>query len=301
MNSRKAIAKLRLRLKGFVKPSSKSQVEGFLEPGNYIIKDFLENQPPDDDTDYALVLAPALGAGDTWICTRWKNQRYADIVEAPKLVVDHRRFETDDFAISEAALIDRLVAFKNFIYDLDEARYPYKLPGVHLPQEPPSSNNCCTFVEALLVRAWADAYSRRFRWSSIRHGQMMIFSNDDFFSPVTAVVEEKMAVAVQDPDTPPHPWTLIQGWRRQWRSGHTFLIVDHHGPTDRVLTLESNSSYKLNGVGFRAIGNLRDLEVQPPANWWEIEDLWTWERLCSTYRYRQQASLKVKDRNWSGL
>lgn len=301
MNSRKAIAKLRLRLKGFVKPSSKSQVEGFLEPGNYIIKDFLENQPPDDDTDYALVLAPALGAGDTWICTRWKNQRYADIVEAPKLVVDHRRFETDDFAISEAALIDRLVAFKNFIYDLDEARYPYKLPGVHLPQEPPSSNNCCTFVEALLVRAWADAYSRRFRWSSIRHGQMMIFSNDDFFSPVTAVVEEKMAVAVQDPDTPPRPWTLIQGWRRQWRSGHTFLIVDHHGPTDRVLTLESNSSYKLNGVGFRAIGNLRDLEVQPPANWWEIEDLWTWERLCSTYRYRQQASLKVKDRNWSGL
>jgi hypothetical protein len=301
MNSRKEIAKLHLRLKGFVKPSSKSQVEGFLEPGNYIIKDFLENQPPDDDTDYALVLAPALGAGDTWICTRWKNQRYADIVEAPKLVVDHRRFETDDFAISEAALIDRLVAFKNFIYDLDEARYPYKLPGVHLPQAPPSSNNCCTFVEALLVRAWADAYNRRFRWSSSRHGQMMIFSNDDFFSPVTAVVEEKMAVAVQDPDTPPHPWTLIQGWRRQWRSGHTFLIVDHHGPTDRVLTLESNSSYKLNGVGFRAIGNLRDLEVQPPANWWEIEDLWTWERLCSTYRYRQQASLKVKDHNWSGL
>jgi hypothetical protein len=301
MNSRKKIARLRLRLKGFVKPSSKSQVEGFLEPGNYIIKNYLENQPPDDDTDYALVQAPALGAGDTWICTRWKNQRYADIVEAPKLAVDHRRFETDDFAISEAALIDRLGAFENFTYDLDEARYPYKLPGVHLPQAPPSSNNCCTFVEALLVRAWADEYNRRFRWSSSRHGQMMIFSNDDFFSPVTAVVEEKMAIAVQDPDTPPHPWTLIQGWRRQWRSGHTFLIVDHHGPTDRVLTLESNSSYKLNGVGFRAIGNLRDMEVQPPANWWEIEDLWTWERLCSTYRYRQQALLKVKDRNWSGL
>lgn len=56
-------------------------------------------------------------------------------------------------------------------------------------------------------------------------------------------------------------------------SGHTFLIVDHHGPTDRVLTLESNSYYKLNGVGFRVIGYLQDMEVQPPANWWDIGDL----------------------------
>jgi len=224
-----------------------------------------------------------------------------DIVEVPKLEAERRFFETEDLAVPEAALIHRLKAFENFTYDLDEARYPYKLPGVHLPQAPPRYNNCCTFVEALLVRAWADEYKRRFRWSSHRHGQMMIFSNDDFFSPVTAVVEGKMAIAVQDPDTPPHPWTLIQGWRRQWRGGHTFLIVDHHAPTDRVLTLESNSSYNLTGVGFRTIGNLRGMEIQPPENWWKIEDLWTWERVCSTYRYRQQALLKVKDRTWSGL
>ena len=301
MNSRKKMAKLRVRLKGFVKPSTKSQVEGFLEPGNYIVENYLKNQPPDDDTDYALVQAPALGAGDTWICTRWKNQHYADIVELPKLEVERRSFQNEDLAVREAALINRLTIFEDFTYDLDEARYPFKLPGVQLPQTPPRYNNCCTFVEALLVRAWADEYKRRFRWSSHRHGQMMILSNDDFFSPVTAVVEQKMAIAVQDPDTPPHPWTLIQGWRRQWRSGHTFLIVDHHKPTDRVLTLESNSSYKLNGVGFRSIGNLRDMEDHPPANWWDIKKLWTWERICSTYRYRQQALLKVKDRKWSNL
>ncbi len=302
MNSKKKMAKLRVRLKGFVKSSTRSQVEGYLEPGNYVVEDIKLNQPPDDDTDYALVQAPALGAGDTWICTRWKNQHYADIVEVPVLEVERRLFETEDLAIRELALIDRLDDFKDFTYDLDEARYPYKLPGVVLPQAPPRYNNCCTFVEALLVRAWADEYKRRFRWSSHRHGQMMILSNDDFFSPVTAVVEAEMAIAVQDPDTPPHPWTLIQGWRRQWRGGHTFIIIDHHASTDRVLTLESNSSYNLNGVGFRVIGNLRDLEEdRPPANWWEIEDLWTWERVCSTYRYRQQALLKVKDRTWSGL
>ena len=74
MNSKKKIAKLRVRLKDFVKPSTRSQVEGFLEPGDYVVEDIKLNQPLDDDSDYALVQAPALGAGDTWICTRWKNQ-----------------------------------------------------------------------------------------------------------------------------------------------------------------------------------------------------------------------------------
>ena len=68
-----------------------------------------------------------------------------------------------------------------------------------------------------------------------------------------------------------------------------------------MLTLESNSSYKLNGVGFRAIGNLRDVNGKPPDEWWKIGDLWTWERIQSTYRFRRQARFKVKNRTWSGL
>jgi hypothetical protein len=130
---------------------------------------------------------------------------------------------------------------------------------------------------------------------------MMIMSSDDFFSPVTAAVESGMAIAVADPDEPPNPWTIVQGWRRQWRGGHTFLIVDHHDATDRVLTLESNSSYKLNGVGFRAIGNLKDVGGVPPDQWWEIDGVWTWQKICSTYQFRQQAMLRVKDRNWSAV
>jgi hypothetical protein len=193
-----------------------------------------------------------------------------------------------------------LPEFVEFTYDLDEARYPYPLPGVNVPQAPPQYNNCCTFVEALLVGAWAKTYTD-FQWSRERHAQMMILSSDDYFSPVTAVVESGMGVSVADPDVPPHPWTVIQGWRRQWRNGHTFIIVDHHGPTDRVLTLESNSAYKLDGCGFRGIGNLRDTGGSPPGNWWDPPDLWTWERIRATYQYRQQAWLKVKDRSWSGL
>ena len=71
-----------------------------------------------------------------------------------------------------------------------------------------------------------------------------MLSNFDFFYLATAVVEEKMATAAQDPDTPPHPLTLIHSCCRQWPCGHTFLIVDRHGPIDRVLTLKSNKFHK---------------------------------------------------------
>lgn len=299
MTGHKKIANLRMRLKGFEEPDTELQLEGFLDPGKYVVEQYLQNHP-DQDTDYALVQAPALGAGDTWICTRWRDQHYADIIDEPEVSIDRLSFDTELFAIPENALINLLPQFEDFTYDVDEARYPYELRGVNLPQAPPRFNNCCTFVEALVVRAWADIHDG-FGWSPNRHAQMMILSNDDYFSPVTAVIEAQMAIAVPDPDTPPQPWTLIQGWRYQWRSGHTFIVVDHHEPTDRVLTLESNSSYRLNGIGFRMIGNLRDFECRPPDTWWEREDLWTWERIRSTYRYRQQAWLKVKERSWSGL
>lgn len=299
MSAEKRMAQVYIRLRGFAEPDVRSQFEGHLEPGKYVVKAYRANYP-NQDTDYALVLAPALGAGDTWICSRWKDQRYAEISEQAAVTLERLGFDEDPMAIEENTLVNLLGQFAEFTYDLDEARYPYPLPGVRVPQAPPNLNNCCTFVEALLVKAWVEEHDT-FAWNTERHGQMMIFSNDDFFSPVTAAVESGMGIKVADPDTPPHPWTLIQGWRRQWRGGHTFLIVDYHEDTDRVLTLESNSSYRLNGVGFRSLGNLKEFDGQPPARWWERDASWTWERVQSTYQYRAQARLKIKNREWSGL
>ncbi len=289
-------ATLRVRLPGFVGPDTSSQREGFLDPGPYPVLEYLENHP-DADTDFARLLAPALGASDTWVCTRWKAQRYADVVEQPDPAPQRQAFAGDPDAVDEAALTGLLPRFHAFTYDLDEARYPFDLPGVHVPQAPPASNNCCTFAEALLVRAWADAHAG-FAWNAERHGQMMIYSADDYFSPVTAAVDAGMAVAA-DADEAPHPWTLVQGWRHQWRGGHTFIVVDHHPANDRVLTLESNSACHLDGPGFRMIGSLRDVPA-PPASWWEREDLWTWQRFRATYRYRRVARLKVRNRSWAG-
>ncbi|WP_233583153.1 hypothetical protein [Corallococcus sp. CA053C] len=73
------------------------------------------------------------------------------------------------------------------------------------------------------------------------------------------------------------------GGRSQWGSGHTFLVVDFHPETDKVLVLESNAAFRLDGVGFRGLGNLRDVGLQPPADWWMRSEVWTWRRICSTY------------------
>lgn len=291
-------AKLTTRLKGFLEPDTGSQFEDYLDKGTYLILDYRQNYP-DSDTDYALVEAPVLGDGDTWICTRWKNSRYVAVEEKEYTLPVRLDFD-DEFAIPESRLTDLLPDFHEFTYDLDRARYPYALRGYQVPQSPPQTNNCCTFAEALIAKAWQNEYDG-FDWTREYHSQMMIFSADDYFSPITAVISANIGMPVENPDTPPHPWTLIQGWRTQWRSGHTFIIVDHHEATDRILTLESNSAYRLNGVGFRNIGNLRDVNGQPPGNWWEQEDLWTWSRIMSVYRYRQQARLKVRDRSWSGV
>lgn len=292
--------KLRMRLRGFQEPDTGSDFEGHVEPGEYRVEELRKNFPG-ADTDYARIVAPALSAGDTWICTRWKQQRYADLLAggaaAPAPEPD---FGNDELAIPESVLVELLPRFREFTYDIDEARYPFEIPGVRVPQAPPTTNNCCTFVEALLARAWADARPQAFTWSAARHRQMMIVSNDDFYSPVTAAVESGMALAVEDPHGTPRPWTVVQGWRNQWRSGHTFIIVDRHEATDRVLTLESNSAFGLDGVGCRALGNLRDLPGgRPPARWWENERLWTWERVHTIYRFLQQGVLKVTDRRWS--
>lgn len=291
------IARLSIRMRGYVAPDTSSQFEGYVEPGTYLVLDMLSGHP-DADTDYVRVYAPSLGASDTWLCARWRGHRYLELAEEQVPVAPIMSFEDDPGAIDEEELVNLLPEFESFTYDLDEARYPWSLPGVKLPQTPPATNNCCTFVEALCVKAFAGKPG--FEWDARRHRQMMIASSEDWFSPITAAVESGMAVPVPLPDTP-HPWMLVQGWRRQWNGGHTFLVVAHHAPTDKVLTLESNSAYALNGTGFRGIGNLRQFQSRPPDRWWENPNVWTWERLRSTYLFSHHALLRVRPAGFSKL
>ena len=287
--------KLLNALKGFEDPDTNSQYQGKVPSGKYLVEEIKENFP-NQDTDYAQLSVPSLGDENTWICSRWKNKRYAAIEEEAVQSIEAVDFIDDEFSIDEKSITDLLPSFYDYAYDLDRARYPFKLGSFNVPLAPPNQNNCCTFVEALLAKAWENSMDD-FSWSMNEHRQMMIFSANDFYSPITCLVNADMAEAVEDHDQSPHPWTVIQGWRKQWTSGHTFIILNHHVETDRVLTLESNSAYKLNGVGYRMIGSLNDFK-SPPDNWWQNDQLWTWQRIKSIYQFRNQCILKVKNLNW---
>lgn len=299
--------KLNQTLNCFEEADTASEMLGKLAVGDYELFELKENYP-DTDTDYALIFNPELNR-NVWICSRYKESSYAakakedEAEEAPDTeessITIPLDFDQDDQAIDEQLLIDSLQPFADFSYDLHAPNYPFPLNGIKVPLaadigEP--KNNCCTFVEGLLVHAWQNA-NKDFAWTNANHGQMMIYSAEDYFSPVTCLVEREMAVAVANDDKPPQPWTVVQGWREQWKGGHTFIILDYHEPTDRVLTLESNSGYNLDGVGYRVIGNIAD-HPHPTAQWWEDERLWTWERVKSAYAFRKQAKLKVKNVSW---
>ncbi len=287
------------RLRGFAEPDTSSFLEGYVEPGLYEMLELRVNFPG-PDTDYVHVRTPSVADGSTWLCSRWRNTRYGAVVAAPHAPGVRRNFNDDSAAVEEKAMMEMLLEFIGYEYDLHDARYPRTINSVAgLDLAPPKSNNCCTFVEGLLVNTWAQS-NPAFIWTRHRHRQMMVMSLEDPFSPVTAVAEAQMGVLAERPSDPPAPWTIVQGWRRQWEGGHTFLIVDHHPPTDKVLILESNAAFRLNGVGYRGIGELTQ-DALPPSQWWTIPRVWTWQQVKATYVFLEQAMLAVKGRGMSGI
>ena len=59
------------------------------------------------------------------------------------------------------------------------------------------------------------------------------------------------------------PW-LIQYFTAT--GGHSLIVLVHDQETDKILTLESNSYYNIDGAGWGGIGNLRDIP-NPGPNW----------------------------------
>lgn len=205
------------------------------------------------------------------------------------------------FPVPESALTSLLPAFAEYRYDFSAGRYPWKLPGVSLPLAPPKQTNCCIFAESLLCRAWSDTHGAAFSWNGQRHAQMMIMSAKDLSSPVSAMVDAEMGIRLREGE-PPTAWCLAQGWRSA-TSGHTFIIVARHAPSDRVLILEANKAYGLDGVGYRNLGNLRDfLGSRPPARWWENSAAPRWSDVRRTYSQSLAlAKLNVTGAQWAGL
>ena len=105
MSTREQVAELQQRLQGFHDPDTGSEFEGWLDPGRYPVLEYRQNFPT-PDTDFARLLAPTLGAGDTWICARWRDDRYAEVrdASAPAAPVALDIGDTD-LAVPESNLI----------------------------------------------------------------------------------------------------------------------------------------------------------------------------------------------------
>ncbi len=108
-----------------------------------------------------------------------------------------------------------------------------------------------------------------------------------------------MGSPVADLDALPEPWTLVQGWRAGFKGGHTFLVLDSDERTGHILTLEANSAYNLNGVGFRHLGNISEFpDMHPGERWWADSGLWTWKQFRKSYPNMKMAELYVYDMSW---
>ena len=152
-------ARLNRRLRAFSQPDTSSASEGRLEPGSYKVLDRILGESTGADADYARVLAPDLADSDTWICTRWRNQVYAELYEEVERVAPEPIDWSDDpFSIPESALVDLMPSFHPYTYTTRGARYPFPIDGVSLRQGPPHQNNCCTFVEAIVAGAWQSVH-----------------------------------------------------------------------------------------------------------------------------------------------
>lgn len=185
-------------------------------------------------------------------------------------------------AVPEARLVDLLHHFTGWFYaPLKDPRDPAK--GRFVPQYPydigisvtleknhparTTYDDCCSFVEALLVRGWLDGAVPGFSWNLFRHRRAMIADPAEPFSSVEVLEDAGIAVSV-DPDELPPPWTAVQVWRTVRLQdpvtkqpvavdlGHTLLVVDTHRETGRLLTLECNHAFGLNGPGMRCLGGV---------------------------------------------
>jgi len=187
--------------------------------------------------------------------------------------------------ITTEALAAQLEMYLGWRYSPGDPRYPHPLPGVRLPRSPPAQTNCCAFVEGVAVGA-AVRSGIGVPWGLAAHQRAMLQDPDHRQSPVEVLVDAGIADRWPDDRVPP-PWSVCQGWRGH--RGHTFLIADVQ--VDRVLILEANRGYGLDGVGWRGHGMATNIE--PPAMWHRDPRAWTWGRVRETYPELAVASLQV--------
>lgn len=145
-------------------------------------------------------------------------------------------------------------------YVLRGAQTPEKPSGIRLRSDliGDKTINCTQFTTWIVASAFGATWNsdQWARWQNT--GRQRPLGRVPDYGPRVAI---DWGIATTAPG--PGPF-LVQYFTA--KGGHSMLVVDHDLETDKILTLEANSSWGLDGVGWADIGNLRDVP-HPGANW----------------------------------
>jgi len=144
-------------------------------------------------------------------------------------------------------------------YVLHGAQCPSNPPGMTLKNIGSETTNCVQFTAWLLSATFPVTFTKA-QWSL-----WMVSSADQGNVPIVPNWGPKVVIQWGGATTAPGDGPrLIQYFTET--GGHSLLVMDYDADTDKILTLEANSAYGLNGAGWAQIGNLRDV-LNPGPDW----------------------------------
>lgn len=174
-------------------------------------------------------------------------------------------------------------------YSLTDPQVPKFPPGVDfLPGKylGGRTTNCSMFTAYLLGNGFGGPFilDQWNEWQVAKGGSQLSYSG---YGP--AVVEEWGVGKLVERSVPKGGVYLIQSFTT-WPRGHSWLVLDYDEATDKILTLESNTSGSgLNGVGFGGLGPIRSTNA---ANWVERTSM-TWSGRTKGYSLIYMAKLAI--------
>jgi len=188
------------------------------------------------------------------------GQKTWDALMAPEMCLD--------FPIDFKRLVDLFPEVSKQKYKLTGAQCPSNPPGVSLQKLGYETSNCVLFTSWIISKAFAGVKFTKDQWS-----EWMVANSPPKVLPVPGYGPKvclEWDIATTAPGLGPY---LIQYFTET--GGHSLIVVQHDLKTDKILTLESNKAFKLDGVGWADIGNLRD--IPNPGTKWTKKVTQTWE------------------------
>jgi len=175
-------------------------------------------------------------------------------------------------------------------YHLTQAQVPAFPPGVtFLPSRSlgDSKTNCTMFTSYFI----GNGFDIPFSIDQWKEWQVAKGSRESDYRGYGPAVASEWGVGEMTPEgaKPVGGVYLIQSFTT-WPRGHSWLVIDYDEATDKILTLESNTSRSgLDGIGFGGLGPVRSTNAKD----WKNRGKMTWKGRTKSYSKIYMAKLAI--------